>query len=277
MITCINRKNFLKLYKITGVFKMKKRSLMTVFLLFAAITIATPASAFMLGWGLDSSGGSNSIVTVDEYLNLVGRANIVNEYTGFTFTETGTFRVQTVDDPSDPTNDIDPNLYADFTGSGSLTPTAFTFDEVPSSLIIYNDALKINKIAEFNLLSGGGILDPIGSFGPAPNGMIEANFIAKYFAPGYWFADATDVTSDLSLWTLDASSPILTLGFATTNASIVNSPAPTFDAYGRLIDFTVSNNGQFRLDVVPEPGTMILFGIGLLGVAGIGRRRKVKA
>lgn len=29
-----------------------------------------------------------------------------------------------------------------------------------------------------------------------------------------------------------------------------------------------------RLDVIPEPATMLLFGLGLLGVAGIGRRKK---
>jgi len=56
---------------------------------------------------------------------------------------------------------------------------------------------------------------------------------------------------------------------------VLNTPTPISDAQGRLTDFTVSNNGQFRLEVVPEPATMLLFGVGLICIAGFSKKKMV--
>jgi hypothetical protein len=150
-----------------------------------------------------------------------------------------------------------------------LTPTEFFFDAVPSSLTIYD--YNNVQIGVFDLLSGGGTLN--NDFGPS-NGQITANFVARDLTAGYWFTDATG-TTDLSQYTLTKSSPILTLGFATTNATIV-SGTENYDNLGRLESFKVGNNGQFRLAIVPEPGTMLLLGMGLLGLAGVSRKKFFK-
>jgi hypothetical protein len=241
--------------------KMIKSFLIVGLLL--SITFAAPASAYMLNWGLDPNGGGDSILTIPEYLNLTGTATITNDFNTFTFSETGTFDSFSYGPPTAGFG-ID-NLTADFTATGTLGTDEFYFDEVPDSLTIYTSGGT--QIGVFNLLSGGGGLNE--DFGPS-NGFITANFVAKELAAGYWFA--SDLTTDLSTLDLESNSPVLTLGFATTNATIV-SGTEVYDGSGRLTSFDVGNNGQFRLDVVPEPATLMLFGIGLLGFASISRKK----
>jgi len=254
--------------------KFKKRFIISTLLLLFFVFTVTPASAFLVNWGFDPDGGADSIVEIPQYFNLDGTAHITNDLNALTFQEDGTFISTTYGPPSAVWSPFG-NLTASFTGSGTLTSTAFLFNAVPSSLVIYDAAN--NAIGTFNLLSGGGLLDS--SFGPAQNGLITANFVAESLAPGYWFTDKLG-TTDLSDLTLTNNSPILTLGFATTNATLIegdpNFPIST-DGNGHLTDFYVGNNGQFRLDVVPEPGTLLLFGVGLLGFAAVARKKFFKA
>jgi len=42
-------------------------------------------------------------------------------------------------------------------------------------------------------------------------------------------------------------------------------------------NFFVSNNGQFKLAEVPEPGSLALFGIAMLGAGVAARKRNKKA
>ncbi|WP_286819986.1 PEP-CTERM sorting domain-containing protein [Desulfobacter sp. UBA2225] len=245
-------------------FKIMKSFLVFAFFLMSITFTIAPASAYMLNWGLDPNGGGDSILTVPEYLNLTGTATITNDFTTLTFAETGTFHSFSYGPPTAPL--LLDYLTATFQATGTLGTDEFYFDAVPSSLHIYTAGNV--EIGVFNLLSGGGGLNA--DFGPS-NGFITANFVAESLAAGYWFA--SDLTTDLSTYDLESNSPVLTLGFATTNATIV-SGTEVYDGSGRLTQFDVGNNGQFRLDIVPEPATFMLFGIGLLGFAAISRKKR---
>lgn len=85
---------------------------------------------------------------------------------------------------------------------------------------------------------------------------------------GFWntglFGDPTSKDFDDILTDL----PVLAASF-NLGATFVSAT----DAANGGIDIAVTNEGSFEVSVVPEPTTMMLFGIGLLGIAGVSRRK----
>nr|WP_320013601.1 PEP-CTERM sorting domain-containing protein [uncultured Desulfobacter sp.] len=96
-------------------------------------------------------------------------------------------------------------------------------------------------------------------------GQLEIIGVFTDVLDGFWntglFGDPGQDFDDITLPVIAAS---FNLGATFQNAT---------DALNGGIDIEVVNEGSFAVNVVPEPATMMLFGIGLLGIAGVTRRK----
>lgn len=250
------------------------------------------AQTFLNNWFFDADGvGGNAPTLINEYFDIVGNSYIQLTPTGgdnFTFLEDGIFVVQGHD--GGIAVSADRQITATFTdgaGTGSFDgPISFT--PGVGILNVYSDA-SFNYgtptgiygaddgtlIGTFVLSFGEGTVDPSG----IPNGELSLALQATSLTPGFFIAP--DGTTDLSTLVDEG----LIFGFVTTNASFVENPSATLvselsELVGAPIvndvaagSFIVSNNGQFRLSTVPEPGVAALLGLGMLGFWVAGRRR----
>ncbi len=258
-----------------------------------ALPGAASAATFLQNWYLDADGaGGDSAIKVGEWLDIVGASYIQLTPTGastFSFKDDGVFYVSGHDNV--PWNNSLNQITATFTdaaGTGTFGG-AINFTSGVGILNVYSDsnynygttdaiygANDGTRIGTFVLSVGTGKVDTTG----VPNGELTLTLQATDLAAGYFFAP--DGTTDLSTLVSDG----LLFGFVTTNASRVTNPLdPLTGELGELVEgtivnnpnqgsFIVSNNGQYRLSTVPEPGVAALLGLGLIGVCFAGRRRR---
>jgi hypothetical protein len=182
-------------------------------------------------------------------------------------------------DPGSALGAGDYNLYATFLGGGTFGPqgsgTKFTFTSGSFNLFMdfdadstFGDITTQNAnalwsvtennadglIASGNILSGVGILDPVG-FGSA---CTQQNICGSF-----------GTNTDFSLTALGLTYFV--------------DPDPFYDLTfesGTLRNFTVAGrqeitgDGSIWFGETPEPGTIALFGLGLLGLSRINRRKR---
>ena len=271
-----------------------------------AMTMAGAANAATVlnNWVFNPTGGGfASGQSINEYLDVNGNAFIQLSPTGgssFSFTEHAVFNISQADSNGKlfPDNYTGGNITATVVANGTGTlGGAFTFaggtirmyqnptDNQYGTAAGFYGANLGNQIAEFSVMAGGGgLVDASGS--PINNGQVTvlARAVAGGLDAGYFFRENGQDLSTESI-----------MAFAFTNANTVGRPtallvdevACQFSNYtgngcnGSAFanspgGFFVSNNGQFKLAEVPEPGSLALFGIAMLGAGFATRKRASK-
>jgi hypothetical protein len=264
------------------------------------------AQPVMNDWRFSPNGtGFAGAQTIRESLDVNGNAFI--ELTGrsgnsFSFTEHAVFNITQADANGQlfPQNYPGGNITATFEATGTGTFNGqFTFsggtirmyqnpnnNEYATADGFYGANLG-NQIATFSVMAGGGgMVDASGS--PTSNGQVTVFARAERGAldSGYFFRENGE---DLSLESI--------MAFAFTNANAVADPDDLLveelacqyagfrgagcngtdyaNAPGEYL--LIGSNGQFKLGEVPEPGSLALFGIAMLGVGVAARKRAMKA
>lgn len=283
---------------------MKLRKLTTLVALASALgTGAASAGVVLNDWFFNPAGtGVGTARQVSEYWDITGNAfiDLTNgPGTSFAFTEYGVFQ-STGADGGAGWGSFGREVTALLTATG-VGNYASGFMFTGGTLSLYADSsfdygtnsagvapvYGANNGTLLATLSvtpgGGGAVDANGS--PVSNGIVTLLSEFTYMAPNTWF-----MPNGSPMGLTD------TIAFAFTNANPISSPTATAvkeiicegagatpgatncatgTGYANVAqDYVfVSNNGQFKLNTVPEPGSLALVGLGMLGLAFASRRK----
>jgi hypothetical protein len=283
-------------------------------LVLATLFLCSSANAFtidlMEDWQLNLSNDGNNIGTIvsDEMLLKGVTLNNSTPYAGDPspggdFEILSTFYVSGFQNNDSPTEDFDINsdyeLTLVLTGAGNYVSK----QDAPNDLFFSSATLEFfvdtntnygsadsfygaddggNKIGQFELFTGTGTMDFRGYPGSTAdvNGSTDITLISTFLKEGYWL---DTLGNDMSLYPENTT---LVFGITDMNNDFKDNPTTLqideFTAstltYSEedIFDFFVTNDGSFGIGtaVVPEPATMLLFGSGLLGIAGLARRKR---
>jgi PEP-CTERM motif len=274
---------------------------------------AVNAANILTDWRFNPNGGGfENALTVDEFMDVNGNGFVQLTSTGersFTFVEHAVFNIAQADSNgrlfaiTHEGGNIS-MLFQGF-GSGVRGPGAangsFSYGggtirifqnpvngQYGSAAGIYGANLG-NEIASLNVLAGGGgKVDASGA--PVANGQVNvfARIDSGALAPGYFFrndGDNLSMASNLLFVLTNANANPITPGTPNLVSEVACQYAgftgagcngtPYANVPGEY--FFVSNNGQFKLAEIPEPGSLALFGIAMLGAGVVTRKRAAKA
>lgn len=244
--------------------KLKLASLM------AALVLSTGANAAAFWFDADA-GGAAAPVRITQYIDYIGALDVANTYTGptsFTFTQTGQGFMAGYDAVPNSFHSlsaatVDALTNVGFMLSGGGFGTLGNTISFNSGTVTFYSPFSSNQIAQFNITGGGAAIDAVG-------GLVGASALTGHLASvsaGYFFKDLGGVMgSDVAGLT----------DFGDTNllvASDLLKGPTTNDPFGRPLTIHFGANGQAIL-AIPEPASIALIGLGLLGAGALRRRRQ---
>ena len=271
-----------------------------------AMSFAGTASAsteVLTDWHFSPNGtGIANSEQVNEYLDITGNGFIQLSTVGapagtFNFMEHGVFTLPFADNSGVQfaSSFAGGNISIMFEASGTGTFNGeFQFgggtikmyqnptnNQYGTAVGIYG-ANQGNLIANFNVYGGGGKVDGTGA--PLGNGDVSVFAKADFLKAGYFFNPngTSMVSQDIFSFAFTGAN-----GVSNPRATLVSELVCQFSAYagpgcgGGVYSnvpgnhFIVSNSGSFKLATeVPEPGSLALFGLAILGAGFASRKRK---
>jgi hypothetical protein len=288
---------------------MKKLTALTFILVLTVAVISGQANAGTIAledWGFNPNGVDGSlpglIIPIDE-ITYIGQTYIDQDGVGpgTTFVDSGAFSATSFQNDGAPISvattmlGFSYEITAVIEASGVNTTLVgtdqnFVFDAGGTVSLYLDTAMDYGSsngfygadggtlIASFEITSGSGDFD----FNPnITDGQIDLYMKATYLKTGVWY-DADGVT-DLATMVDDG----LVAAITDSNNDLID---PTDTQKGEWQekwgvggagnnfpeDFFTQNDGSMAPSIVPEPGSIILLGLGLLGFAGLGRRKRVR-
>ena len=265
-----------------------KKVLLGLGLAIALAFSTSPAYAYVNGWTLDLSGVGTGYGTYANIDRLVasGIATINQDFgsdavlsNGDTFSEASIIQSMTywteptISSPMGEQNSFNlggKKLFAYASGlSGSVyNVSGNTADYVfnPGGIVkLYlNDSLTpvgATELAEFQLVSPSGGLGAQYNGGLGPNGTTDLTMLLNSSVDGLFTWNGLDLSDLPTGWA--------SFGLVDTHNTIVKY-TPTSNGFTMVSQ----SDGSFNLNVVPEPATMLLFGMGVAGLATRLRNKK---